>query len=121
MARTLADMLLDRIFQRTVETLTKPSVPVDDSVAPEVAKKVTQAIKPVVENATNSEPWYKSRIYIGLIISGIGVVGSRFGINIPGTEIDGIVTIVLQVMEVAGLIFATYGRLVGASKPPLGG
>lgn len=121
MGNTLASILLGKIFDKTMETLLKPSTPVSEASAPEVAYKVTEAVKPIVENATNSEPWYKSRIYLGLLISGVGIFGSRFGINIPGSEIDSIVTIVLQVMEVGGLLFATYGRLVGTSKPPIGG
>lgn len=128
MARTLADMLLDKIFQRTVETLTKPSVPVDDSVAPEVAKKVTQAIKPVVENATNSEPWWKSRIYLGLITAGLGAVAQHFGVQVSGSDLQLITNSIPEliqlggsVLELIGLLYAAYGRIVGASKPPIGG
>lgn len=121
MSSTLASILIGKIFEKTVDTLLKPSTPVAPSNATEVAREVTDAVKPIVENAVNAEPWYKSRIYIGLIVAGVGIVGSKFGINIPGSEVDTIVTIVLQAMEVFGLVFAAYGRLVGASKPPLGG
>lgn len=128
MARTLADVLLDRIFQRTVETLVKPSVPVDDRVAPEVAERVTEAIKPVVTNAVNAEPWYKSRIYLGLITAGIGAVAQHFGVQVSGSDLQLITNSIPELvqlggslLEILGLLYAAYGRIVGASKPPVGG
>ena len=53
--------------------------------------------------------------YFGIVISGLGALGSLFGFTIPSDEVKGIVgwlqTNWDQVMEFAGLIVAAYGRL----------
>lgn len=127
MSRTLADILLDKVFNRTLETLQKPSTPVDNDNAEKVAEKVTAAVKPIVQNATNGEPWFRSRIYLGLIAAGAGAVAQHFGIQVSGSDLQLISNSVPEliqlggsVVEVLGLLYAAYGRIVGASKPPLG-
>lgn len=116
----IAQTIATVIFREVLDRIMKADVPVNNSQAREVAQKVTDAVAPVVVNASNAEPWYRSRIYWGLIVAGVGMVGSATGAYvIPGEEIDSIVTLILEGMEWAGLAYATYGRLVGAKKKPL--
>lgn len=124
----ILEMVVGQVFSRTLDTLLKPSVPVSNAQAEQVAEQVTEAVKPVIENAVNAEPWYRSRIYIGLIVAGIGAIAQHFGVQISGADIQLISNSLPEIMqligslaEVVGLLYATYGRVVGASKPPLGG
>lgn len=123
----ILEMIVGQVFTRTLDTLLKPSTPVNNSQAEHVAKQVTEAVKPVIENATNSEPWYRSRIYVGLIVAGIGAIAQHFGVNVSGADIQlvtssipELVQLVGSLAEVVGLLYAAYGRIVGASKAPLG-
>lgn len=119
MAKSIADLLLGKIFDKAVETvIANPKVA--DSQAVTVAADVVDAIRPTVENATNSEPWYRSRIYLGLIAAGIGIALSRFGIVVTGDDLDSIIGNFGTLVEVAGSLYALYGRIVGAHKKPLG-
>ncbi|WP_172125303.1 hypothetical protein [Devosia sp. 919] len=102
-------------------------MPVSDAAAPHVAREITEAVKPVLVNATNSEPWYRSRIYIGLIAAGVGAVAQHFGVQISGADVQLVTNSIPElvqlggsIFEVLGLLYAAYGRVVGASKPALG-
>ena len=123
----LLEMIVGTVFKRALDTLEKPSTPVANSEAREVAEKVTKAVAPVIENATNSEPWFRSRIYLGLILAGMGAIAQHFGVQISGADLQLIsnsvpelVQLVGSLAEVAGLLYAAYGRIVGASRAPLG-
>ena len=123
----ILEMIVGQVFSRTLDTLLKPSTPVANVEAQEVAEKVTQAVKPVIENAVNSEPWYRSRIYLGLIVAGVGAAAQHFGVSVSGSDIQLITNSIPELMqavgslaELVGLLYAAYGRIVGASKAPLG-
>lgn len=127
MAKTIADMIGETIFRKTLEAVQKPSVPVAPGDEQRVAYEVEKAIKPIVVNATNSEPWFRSRIYIGLITAGVGAIAQHFGVQISGADIQlvtnsvpEVVQAVGTVMEAIGLLVALYGRIRGASLKPLG-
>jgi len=120
-------MIVGQVFSRTLDTLLKPSTPVNNSQAEQVAHQVTEAVKPVIENATNSEPFWRSRIYIGLIVAGLGAIAQHFGVAVSGSDIELITASIPELVqavgslaEIVGLLYAAYGRIVGASKAPLG-
>lgn len=127
MARTLAEAIGSMIFNRTLDTLLKPEVPVPNAQAEKVAAQVARELTPVVTNATNAEPWYRSRIYIGLIAAGVGAIAQHFGVQVSGADIQLVTNSIPEVIqslgtiaEAAGLLYALYGRIVGAFKKPLG-
>ncbi len=131
MAKTLAEALGGMIFNRVLDTLLKPDVPVENSKAEKVAAEITREIraeiKPVVENATNAEPWYRSRIYIGLIAAGLGAIAQQFGVQVSGEDIQLVTNSIPEIVqaigtlaEIGGLLYAAYGRWVGSRKAPLG-
>lgn len=128
MAKTIVDSLIGAVFDKALDTLRKPSVPVSNAEAPQVAREVTAAIEPVITNAVNAEPWYKSRIYLGLIVAGIGAVAQHFGVQVSGSDLQLVTNSVPELIqlvgslgEIVGLLYAAYGRIVGSRKPPLGG
>lgn len=127
MARTIAEAIGTMIFTRVLDTLMKRDVPVDNSQAEKVAAQVSRDLTPVVTNATNSEPWYRSRIYLGLIAAGLGAIAQHFGIQVSGEDIQlvtasipELVQLVGSALEIIGLLYAAYGRIRGASLKPLG-
>lgn len=127
MARSIAEAIGTMIFNRTLDTLLKPDTPVNDAQAEKVAAQITRDLKPVVVNAANAEPWYQSRIYLGLIAAGLGAIAQHFGVQISGADIQLVTNSVPEIVqavgtlaEAAGLLYALYGRIVGSFKKPLG-
>ena len=74
------DNITKSIRDRIVGVLSKDSTPVQNSVVEQVATKVAKEVAPVLVNASNSEPWFQSRIWWGLIIAGVGAISSRYGL-----------------------------------------
>lgn len=127
MARSLAQVLAESIFKRTVDVITRPDIPVQNTYADRIASEITKEVAPVIENATNAEPWFRSRIYLGLIAAGVGAVAQHFGVQISGADLQLVVSSVPEllqlggsILEILGLLYAAYGRAVGSVKKPLG-
>lgn len=94
--------------------LTQADVPV-------VAAAVEDAIArdPVVQNATNQEPWWKSRIWVGLITAAFGVLLARLDIQFTANEQALLNQITPYVPQVLGLAIAAVGRSVGNRRGPI--
>jgi len=118
---SVADIIFGQVFEKVLETVKKPSVPVEKQDERAVAQAVTEKIAPIVVNASNSEQWWKSRIFIGLITAGVGYVGSKVGLVIGEGDVTQIIDIAASIVQAAGLAYAWYGRVVGSTKKPLGG
>jgi len=88
---------------------------------PAVAAAVQDAMArdPVVQNATNQEPWWKSRIWVGIITAAFGVVLARLQIQFTANEQALINQVTPYVPQVLGLAIATVGRAVGNRKGPI--
>lgn len=115
MAKTLMDAIGTAIFTKTIDTLTKPSVPVDNANAAQVAREVTAAVKPIVTNATNAEPLWQSRVAIGSAGAVLGALADLAAMYATGAwEQQRIIT---DLVVVAGAAFALYGRIKGGLKP----
>jgi len=110
----------DTIFDIVRSTVAQPSVPVVSGAENAVANAVAKEIAPVIVNATNSEPWYQSRILRGIAISAIGYAAGKLGYAVSNEDAQTVIEIITQIVQGAGLLYATYGRIVGASKKPLG-
>lgn len=118
MAKTLMDAIGTAIFNRTVEAITRPNVPVDNANASQVAREVTAAVKPIVTNATNQEPLYQSRIAIGsagAVLGALADLAAMYASN--DWDMQRVIT---DIVVVAGAGFALYGRIRGASLKPFG-
>jgi len=75
----LAEIIFGQVFDRVLDTVSKSSVPVAAGNEEAVAKAITKEIAPIVVNATNSEPWFQSRVTwgaIAAILSGLGTAAS---------------------------------------------
>ena len=83
-----------------------------------VAAAVTDAMNrdPVVQNATNSEPWYQSRVYVGIIFAAIAMVGRWLGLDFEISANDQ--ATIMQALPIVGLAIAAIGRGV-KNLPPI--
>lgn len=93
-----------------------------------VAATVAAAARPAIErevearidNATNAEPLYRSRVMIGLAVTVVAQVANYFGHDIvPAAQVE-LVELVLQTVSFVGAAYAAYGRIRGAQLKPVG-
>jgi len=85
--------------------------------APAAAAAVQDAIArdPVAQNALNTEPWWQSRIYIGLLFTALTMVLRWFGVDVEVSTADQ--ATIMQILPVLGLAVATIGRGVKGLAP----
>lgn len=114
------DSILGTIIDRVADRLRDPNVPVNNSEVSAVAVAAAQAIEPIIVNATNSEHWTQSRILRGLIVAGVGYVASRFGYMITEGDVTEAIQFGASAIELGGLAYAWFGRVVGSRKAPIG-
>ncbi len=112
--------IFGQIFDVVRSTVEKPSVPVASGAENDVAKAVTEKVAPIIVNATNSEPWYKSRVMLGALVSIVASLLGLFGIVLDEDTRQQIVVLIPVIISTGGAIYALYGRIVGATKKPLG-
>ncbi|HEV7291039.1 MAG TPA: hypothetical protein VGN79_01870 [Devosia sp.] len=117
----IAETIFSTVFRGMFDTITRQDVQVNNQHTDRVAAEITKQVSPVVVNATNSEPWFRSRIFIGVGVAAVSFITSRFlGFAVDETDFTDLTHILLMLIEAWGLFYAWYGRKVGASKKPLG-
>lgn len=116
----LAEIIFGQVFEKVLDTVSKPSVPVTKKDEQAVAQAVTKELAPIVVNASNAEPWYQSRVILGALVAIIGSALGALGIALDEETRQQIIVIIPVVISTAGSIYALYGRIVGSTKKPLG-
>jgi hypothetical protein len=100
----------------------KPSTAITNKdvagLAKPVASAVSDEVNAVIENQTNQEPYWKSRVLRGAVIGLIGLVATVFNdYNVDGTvsfnDLYG------YGATAFGFAFVIYGRLTGAAAPTI--
>lgn len=89
-------------------------------VAPKVEANIAKQVNAVIENATNQEPWYQSRVILGTIVSGLAIVLGLAGYQLDAVDQNSIVSFAIAAAALAGNGYALYGRLIARFKKPLG-
>lgn len=117
-AGIIADIAIDRIRTRRGGK----AAPAPSSVAGQGERAVAVdaaadaiAASPVLVNAINAEPWYQSRIKVGLIIAALGWLLNRFNIDLGLTDEDKELATSLVIGFGGGL--AGIGRWFSGLKP----
>lgn len=91
---------------------------VEPQVTKEVTKEVEKAIQPVIENQTNQEPLWKSRVLRGALVTLVSTAWLAFEDFTDGTTPD-----MNVVFGYGGLIWGSiwtiYGRLTGKGTPTI--
>jgi hypothetical protein len=79
---------------------------------------IIDALTPVIDailHSTNNEPWFKSRVVWGQIITVAGLVASAAGVNMGATTQEILISLG---MTLSGPAIALWGRYV--AKKPIG-
>lgn len=116
--RPLTGALIGQLIEQGLnEAAAKKTISLQQKDVDKVTTSVKKEIVPVVQNATNQEPWYQSRVILGSAVSAIfvaaGFMGYQFELVEPGEVTD----MVLDFVALAGTAFALYGRLKAGLKP----
>ena len=112
------------IVAAVVEGLRNAAINPNNTLAerdiPIVAAAVQDAMArdPVVQNATNQEAWWKSRVWVGIITAAFGVVLARLQIQFTPNEQALVNQITPYVPQILGLAIAAVGRSVGNRPGP---
>ena len=89
---------------------------VKEAAKKEVVREVVEKVEPVVQNANNQEPLYKSRVMVGTvgaILVATGNIIVMYTDDVPNDINDYMV----QLGVIIPAIYAVYGRIV--NKKPL--
>lgn len=89
-------------------------------VADQIAPKAGKVVEQVATNASNNEPWYKSRVLIGTGISLVFKAAVAIGVVSDAVAPEEITTVVMALVSVGGDLYALYGRLFAKSLKPIG-
>ena len=125
MSVTLPLIVLDIIGSALRQIGSDPSLPLQPQDAPVVAKEVGARIEKEarfreltaeVEHLTNQEPWYRSRVTWGALITLAASVGSGFGVVLGPEEIEAAVTVLTAGATLIGGVVTLYGRWI-AKRP----
>lgn len=95
-----------------------PNIAIDHSAVRDVAQKITADVAPIIENATNAEPWYRSRVTLGALLAVLSGTLASFGYALPDELRGQILDIAIAAGPVIGGVLALWGRWV--AKKPLG-
>lgn len=99
-------------------TVARPDVAAkQEAVAPIVAA-VTREVAPMIENAVNAEPWYRSRVTIGALVSIIIPLLGLAGVSSDVVDADQLTAIVVAAGSAIGGVVSLYGRW--KAKRPIG-
>src|SRR5262245_47786917 len=87
---------------------------------------ILAAIEPVVDqflHSTNNEPWYRSRVTWGTIITFLGAVLMLFNIDFSADLQKQVLDLVMAAVPIVGGLVTLYGRWratvpIGGTSPP---
>lgn len=113
-----AAAVADHIAAAVNDAARDPGTDLSPAAAPAVSDSILDRLWPVILNLTNGEPWYRSRVLIGLLVAALGWVLGWVGVDHP--DADAVREIAERGLEGVGLVLAAWGRLRPA-RPPMGG
>lgn len=111
------EQVKSQVTAAVAATVAKPEVKADLSAVP----AIVNALGPVIDaimHSTNTEPFYKSRVFWGSVIALVAAALGAFGIAFPSDMQGQILTAVMAGLSLIGPIIALYGRF--KAKKPIG-
>jgi hypothetical protein len=118
MADTVRNAITAAVVKGVQEAVRDPYTKTTTSDVSKVANDVLTAVEPVIAHATNSEPWYQSRVTWGAIASIALPLLGALGVGADVISADQFVALGLAFGTAAGGVLTLYGRWV--AKKPLG-
>ncbi|MEY9782259.1 hypothetical protein [Sinorhizobium fredii] len=110
--------LENKIAGAVITAIGDPAVPADSAAAAPIINAVVTRIAPEIINATNSEPWYRSRVTLGAILAAAAGVLGLFGVAFPADVQGKVIELVIALGPVVGGALALYGRW--SARKPIG-
>ncbi|OLP56838.1 hypothetical protein BJF92_12260 [Rhizobium rhizosphaerae] len=112
-----------RTLQAAITTaVTRAVQDPDVNAAPEAAgpiiAAVTQTVLPDVLHATNNEPWYRSRVVLGSLMTILAAILALFGVGFDLEMQSKLIDLILAAAPILGAGYALYGRL--KARRPIG-
>jgi hypothetical protein len=112
-AGVLVNIAVERIRERRKGGSVTPSTGEQTTMVNEAAEAIAR--RPELVNAMNAEPWYQSRVKVGLIITAIGWLLNRFGVDLGFSDADN--EMITSVVMAFGGGLAGIGRWISGLKP----
>jgi hypothetical protein len=125
MSISLPPIVLDVIGSALRQIGADPTLPLRPEEVPTVADAVGarlqqdrrfQDVAAEVEHLTNQEPWFRSRVTWGALMSLVAAIGSGFGLALGPAEVEAAVTVLAAGGTMIGAFVALYGRWL-AKRP----
>jgi hypothetical protein len=112
-AGVLVNIAVERIRERRKGGSVTPSTGEQTTMVNEAAEAIAR--RPELVNAMNAEPWYQSRVKVGLIITAIGWLLNRFGVDLGFSDADN--EMITSVVMAFGGGLAGIGRWISGLNP----
>ena len=125
MSISLPPIVLDVIGSALRQIGADPTLPLQPEEVPTVAEAVGTRVQQhprfrdvaaEVEHLTNQEPWYRSRVTWGALMSLVAAMGSGFGLVLGPAEVEAAVTVLAAGGTMIGALVTLYGRWI-AKRP----
>lgn len=122
----IASVVKDAIHKASEDPKTslvpKDANAIAKEITPKIEKHVNKEATAVLTNYTNNEPWYQSRVIIGLIVSLVfklaGILWPSLGLS--GVDEEEVTQKILLVVSALGDLYAFYGRTLASRSKPIG-
>ena len=105
---------------RSVPGQLSPAAGATPDTSDVIASRAMEVLRsdPALEHVTNAEPWYRSRVTVGAILSAAAPVLGLIGFQVSPESRDLLVGVIVALGSVVGPALTLYGRWV--AKRPLG-
>ena len=89
-----------------------PAISLQREDVPRVTAGVVDALAPIVQHATNAEPWYQSRVTWGVIVAGLSTIAKPLVGELPisAEQTVDIVNALATAGQAFGFGLTLYGR-----------
>lgn len=98
------------ITKAVAETVRRSDVAAQPSSISPIVAAVLSETGPIIENKTNQEPWYQSRVTWGAIVSGVLPLLAVVGVSADVIKVDELAVILAAAGTVGGSLYTLYGR-----------
>lgn len=116
--KTVKEAVREAVHKGAVQAVLSPRTSAHRSDEGEIAAKVFDEVAPIIAHATNSEPWYASRVTWGALLAAVAGVLGILGYSFPAEMQGKIIDLIIALLPIVGGLTALYGRWV--AKKPIG-
>lgn len=114
----IAGVVKDAIVEVAQSKNNKLTVTEAVKLEPKITTSVEEAVAPVIENLSNNEPWWKSRVLRGAGSVLLGTAATAYLDFTDGTTPD-VAAITAYVVTIYGALRVIYGRLTNKPAPTI--